>query len=131
VYCVNKGDLPGADRTVANLKTMLGLGMRGREIDWMPPVLVTVATSGDGIAELAAAIDAHREYLRAGPGWENRERLRAHAELRRRLTATMVDRLLDHAGPEQVGDLLDRLVARRIDPARAVAELVEAADSGR
>ena len=131
VYCVNKGDQPGADRTVANLKTMLGLGMRGREVDWMPPVVVTTATTGDGVDALVQAIAAHGDYLRAGAGWEHRERLRAHAELRRRLTATMVDRLLDQAGPEQVGDLLDRLVARRIDPARAVDELVEAVESGR
>jgi LAO/AO transport system kinase len=130
VYCVNKGDLPGADKTVANLKMMLGLGMRSREVDWMPPVVVTVATTGQGVTELAAAIEAHRQFLQAGSGWLERERLRAHAELRRRLVTEMVDRVIEEAGTERLDDLVDRLVARRIDPARAVAELV-GAEGGR
>ena len=45
---VNKGDLAGADSTLRNLQ------------DWYPTVLRTIATTGEGIPELVAAIAAHQ-----------------------------------------------------------------------
>lgn len=48
IVVVNKGDLPGTDNTLRDLR------------EWCPNVLRTVATTGEGILELAAAIMAHR-----------------------------------------------------------------------
>jgi LAO/AO transport system kinase len=45
---VNKGDLAGADSTLRDLR------------DWYPTVLRTIATTGEGIPELVAAIAAHQ-----------------------------------------------------------------------
>jgi LAO/AO transport system kinase len=53
VLVVNKGDLPGADITVAQLRSTLAM-----RAGWLAgvPVLKTSATMGDGIAELAATL---------------------------------------------------------------------------
>jgi len=48
IVVVNKGDLAGADTTLGDLR------------DWYPTVLRTVATTGDGIPGLVAAIAAHQ-----------------------------------------------------------------------
>ena len=48
IVVVNKGDLAGADNTLRDLR------------DWCPTVLRTVATTGEGIPELVAAIAEHR-----------------------------------------------------------------------
>lgn len=48
IVVVNKGDLPGADNTLRTLQ------------EWCPNVLRTVATTGEGIAELADAITEHQ-----------------------------------------------------------------------
>lgn len=48
IIVVNKGDHPGADRTVRDLR------------EWCPTVIATVATTGDGVSELLAAIAAHQ-----------------------------------------------------------------------
>ena len=48
IVVVNKGDLAGADTTLQDLR------------DWYPTVLRTVATTGDGIPGLVAAIAAHQ-----------------------------------------------------------------------
>jgi len=53
LFVVNKADLPGADRTERELHAMLALRGRGPK----PPVLRTVATSGEGVAALAEAIE--------------------------------------------------------------------------
>lgn len=49
IVVVNKGDLAGADNTLRDLQ------------EWHPKVLRTVATTGEGISELAAAIMAHHQ----------------------------------------------------------------------
>jgi len=62
VFVVNKADLPDAGRTERELFSMLALRRAGRR----PPVLKTVATSGEGVAALAdevmrhAAVAAHQ-----------------------------------------------------------------------
>jgi LAO/AO transport system kinase len=60
VLVVNKGDLAGADRTARQLEGMVGISGRA---GWRPPVLTTIATSGEGVAELADAVDDHAAEL--------------------------------------------------------------------
>jgi LAO/AO transport system kinase len=48
IVVVNKGDLAGADTTLRDLR------------DWYPTVIRTVATTGEGIPELVAAIAEHQ-----------------------------------------------------------------------
>jgi len=57
IVVVNKGDLAGADSTLRDLR------------DWYPTVLRTVATTGEGIPELVAAIAEHQQLrdLRGSP----------------------------------------------------------------
>jgi len=62
VFAVNKSDRPGADRMVAELRAAIKLmgGPGGRQVTaWIPPVVATVATAGQGIAELARVITRH------------------------------------------------------------------------
>jgi LAO/AO transport system kinase len=66
VFVVNKADREGATRMRSELDAMLQLRPAGA---WQVPVLLTVATAGQGIDELVRALDAHRDYLqRSGDG---------------------------------------------------------------
>ena len=69
LFAVNKSDLPGAERTERELLGMLDLRPKhhGRA-EWKPRVVRTVATTGEGVAALADAIEAHRAAggVRAG-----------------------------------------------------------------
>jgi len=51
-FVVNKADLPDAARTERELRAMLGL-RQGVAAEAQPPVLKTVATTGEGVAALA------------------------------------------------------------------------------
>jgi LAO/AO transport system kinase len=63
IVAVNKGDRPGADRAARQLRAMLSSA--GGRIERRPPsVLITTATTGEGVATLANAIDAHRSEAR-------------------------------------------------------------------
>lgn len=114
IFVVNKADLAGKDKAVADLKAALGLGQSAGQAPkaWEPPVLATSAKNGDGIAELAAAIEAHWAHLR-GSG-EGRARLKSQNAtelqfwIQRRVIKSALDRVTD--------DILEDMVSRKTDP---------------
>ena len=65
-YVVNKADQPGADLMAAELHTLLGLGPSPA---WAPPVVLTIATQGEGLPALADALDRHRSHLEYSGEW--------------------------------------------------------------
>jgi LAO/AO transport system kinase len=94
VFAVNKADRDGADRACRDLQMMLAIGEHGA---WVPPVLKTVATRDEGVEQLLAAVERHREHLVASGELAVRRRshlrLRVEALLKERVV-TAADRLL-------------------------------------
>jgi LAO/AO transport system kinase len=128
VFVVNKGDKPGAQETVRDLRTMLGMARRG-EAAWKPPIVTTTALRNDGISELTEKIDKHWAWLddtgegaarRLGRAREEVAAI-AVAELRRRVDAL--------PGEWRLDALADKVVAGEIDPFTAADEVVAAATS--
>ena len=78
VFVVNKSDLPGAQRTMQEIRSMLNMGPK---LGWKPPIVATVAARGEGVDELVAAIEAHRSHMeKTGTGRRRAsERLRDEA----------------------------------------------------
>ncbi|TMC51649.1 MAG: methylmalonyl Co-A mutase-associated GTPase MeaB [Chloroflexi bacterium] len=62
VFAVNKADIDGHGRVVAELRTMLNMGPKA---DWKPPIVPTVATRREGVEKLWEAVLAHRRHLEA------------------------------------------------------------------
>ena len=60
VLVINKADRPGVRETARDLRNMLELS---GPLEWTPPIVETVASTGDGIAGLWDAIASHREHL--------------------------------------------------------------------
>jgi LAO/AO transport system kinase len=56
LFIVNKADREGAARAIADLEAMIALDDRA-EAAWRPRVIATVATEGQGVDELLAAIE--------------------------------------------------------------------------
>jgi LAO/AO transport system kinase len=54
VFVVNKSDREGAERVAAEIAAMQGLAAASGK--WVPPVVKTVATTGDGVAELMETV---------------------------------------------------------------------------
>src|SRR6202158_3790999 len=59
VFVINKADLPGADKLENELKAIQSLSTR--KDGWVPPVVRTIATDGQGIAETLAAVRSFLE----------------------------------------------------------------------
>jgi LAO/AO transport system kinase len=86
ILVVNKADVAGADRLVADLRTMLQLGP---ERLWPTPIQQTVATEGTGVGDLVERIAEHRAYLERSHTWH----LRRADSARRQVRAIVEDRV--------------------------------------
>ena len=123
VIVVNKSDHPLTDTMIREVRGVLSLGPQE---GWRVPIVKTEAARGEGIEELATALQAHREHIESEGTLAERRRRNlmnevmalAAGRLRRRLEESIRD---DPA----VRELLDEVVARRLDPSSAASRLLE------
>ena len=145
VFVVNKADRPGADRLRNDIGLMLGLrgGHHMKDVPahhgvdlrtlgaghdevpaaaaaaeaWTQPVLRAVGTTGEGLPEMLAALDAHYAYLARSGELE----VRRHARLRERVKDVVFQRLArrlwqDRATNEWIDAQVPDLAAGRTTP---------------
>jgi LAO/AO transport system kinase len=122
VYAVNKADREGADRTRRELRTMLSMAER-REGAWRPPVLKTVASTGEGIDELVHEVERHAEWLAGSGELVRRRTARARREVEAIALATLRAQW-DDAGGADLDALAGRVAAGEVDPYAAADELL-------
>jgi GTPase len=134
VFAVNKADRPQAQQTVRDLRNMIALGHQGTQPDgepghpdrpgWKTPIVSTVATTGEGIGELAGKIDAHWSWLSSSGERERRRLARAREEV----AAIAVGALRRQMRRLPEGNGLDELAGRvahgEMDPYTAADQLV-------
>jgi LAO/AO transport system kinase len=126
VFVVNKSDKPGAQETVRDLRGMIAMAQRGPE-DWKPPIVRTVASDGEGIAELAVKLDAHQAWLDSSGEGERRRLARARGEITTLALGELRQRMGGLPGDSAVDELARRVAAGELDPYSAADELIAAA----
>jgi LAO/AO transport system kinase len=123
IFVVNKGDRPGADRLRNDIELMLGLrrgstgnvpahhGVQLRSFNpirvareaaraedperWTPPVLGTIASKGEGIDVLLAAVARHFRYLEISGALKGRRRIRLRNQVAEVVAERVRNRLWD------------------------------------
>jgi LAO/AO transport system kinase len=155
VYIVNKSDRPGADKLRQEVEVMLGVrrgnvfahvpahhGSDKRPLrsesptvrpsdGWEPPVLTTVASTGEGVDTLIAALDRHHDHLVASGTLAERRKRRLAAR-----TRAVVDRAIRQWVREETR--AEELLARRLpevaeggrSPYDVAAEILDQLRSG-
>ena len=120
---VNKADHPLTDAMVREIRGVLALGPA---TSWSVPVLRTSAGSGEGVEELVEQIAGHRAHIEAEGTLAERRRRNLVNEVTALATVRLRRRLEDSVREDpSVRELLDEVVARRLDPASAAARLLE------
>jgi len=106
VFVINKSDQPGADRLQREIKAMQSLSTRAD--GWVPPIVHTVATEGQGTSQALAAV---RSFLDFASGKQ-----RAVANWNMRLREMLRDRLLERFSGLDFEQAARDIAARRTDP---------------
>lgn len=150
IFVINKADRPGAEKLQREVEVMLGIrrGNAFRHVSphhgtrpaaaetapapaWEPPVLLTVASRGEGVVPLVEALDRHRGYLEASGVLAERRRERLAER-----TRTAVNRALlqwvweDSSAATMLAAALDDVSAGKRSPYEVAAAIVEHAKTG-
>ena len=147
LFVVNKADLDGANMTVKELREMIN--MRGDTPDaghhgagaatdipldlddhddhtWTPPIVETVAKTGEGVDEFLETLEEHVTWLHETGQNEVRNRKQYAAEIQRLIREDMgrliEEELADAGGLEAK---VDDVVAKRTDPYTVADEILE------
>ena len=121
VLVANKADRPNAENALHALRA--SVEMMPASLAWKPPIIQTVATVGQGVVEVAEAVEQHLAYLVSSGERQRREREHLRHELATRLQQLLLDRLVVRVGDGRFDAAVDRIVARQIDPLSAAKQL--------
>jgi GTPase len=135
IVVVNKGDRPGAQRTASQLRAMLvAVGRVGgdpasgpareRRRPKEPRVMVTTATTGDGVPALLDALDAHRATVASAPDAAARL-ARAESQVWSIVGDRVRRRLTDGVRRRETEAVLAAVAAHELDPFTAADRLIE------
>jgi LAO/AO transport system kinase len=123
IFVINKADREGADRVEREIKSMQSMSMR--HDSWVPPVIKTVASSGIGVPELAAAIDEYEIYLATSELGHQRRIANWRNRLREMLRDEVLRRLVQRAFSEDaVGQYAAQVAGHERDPYSLIDEIV-------
>ena len=122
VFAINKSDREGAERVEREIRAMQSLATRSD--NWVPPIVKTVASEGQGIEELAAAISQYESYLQK----ENLLLKHNVQNWQERLLEMLRDALLDRAreqmGNGRMAEYAAQIAEHKRDPYTLVEEIV-------
>ncbi len=123
VFVVNKADRDGAAATYSDIQGMIALGERTPG-EWRPQVVRTVASRGEGIDDMVAAIDKHAAWLVEHDQLRVRREARAAAEVEAIALGTLRGRIGSLRDGTALPALAVRVAAGELDPYSAADDLL-------
>jgi LAO/AO transport system kinase len=126
VFVINKADRPGVGELERDLGAMLDMDSNMGE--WRPPIVRTVAATGEGVGELWSTIAKHRSYLTESGTLDQRRARRLTEELRHIVLHRLEQKAYEAMGVSGFESLRDAVVSRELDPYSAAEKLLDALD---
>jgi LAO/AO transport system kinase len=124
VFVVNKADRDGADQVRRDLRNMISLAERPDDA-WRPPIVQTVAQTGQGVDEVVEKIDAHRDWLESSGQLEGRRVRRARDEIEAIAVTALRRRWGNVHERTELDELAEQVVAGTSDPYAAADTLLD------
>jgi LAO/AO transport system kinase len=124
VFVINKADRIGVAETRRDLEQMLELSEPSADA-WRPPIVDTIATTGEGVAEMWSAVLRHRSFIESNGALTTRRSNRLRQEMR-----TIIERRLEHRAREictgpRWNSLEAEVLAHSIDPWSAADQMLK------
>ena len=124
LYCINKSDLDGADKLVREINMMLDLD--SFMTDWRPPITKVVASQNEGISDLLATVEKHRDYIEKNGQLTARRTKRTRDEmldiLRSNIGAYIKGRIVDSG---RLDAYVEKIRKRETDPYTVVGSVMK------
>ncbi len=124
VYVVNKADRDGAEAVRRDLRTMIALADRPED-GWRPPIVLTVAQTGQGVDEVVERIEAHRGWMESTGELRRRRVRRARDEVEAIAVTSLRRRWGDVHRRTELDELAEQVADGKSDPYTAADSLLE------
>jgi LAO/AO transport system kinase len=121
VFVVNKADRDGVQQVVRDLRNMIALA---GDLDWKPPIVPTVAVTGEGIDDVVDKLTRHFEWLESSGELHRRRLARARDEIEAIAVTALRERIGDLHGHHHLDALAETVLNGTSDPYAAADELV-------
>lgn len=125
IFALNKSDREGADRLKSEIEMMLhmrsGLDC---ERDWNPPVVKTIATTGEGVQELLDRIRAHENFLRDRQLLLEKRKRRLVHKIRELVKESLEDQFWNEKRQQILEAKILDIISHRLSPYQLVSELL-------
>lgn len=122
IFVVNKADREGADRIFAELKSLSEM----HSSDWMVPVLKAVAPKNEGVADVIAQIEAHKNFLKDRPDKGKHSEQTIQQECFDILLSELEDKIKKlMQGDKAYKAIHQKLLQRKINPYAAAGEILK------
>ncbi|MBN2257090.1 MAG: methylmalonyl Co-A mutase-associated GTPase MeaB [Anaerolineaceae bacterium] len=144
ILVLNKADLPGVDRAERALCSALELAGTHRTFNdgsghhreqaielhdsrpgWRPPLIKTIALSGEGTVELHQSIAAHRQYLVDGKLWDAKNAARLTSMLEKQLREHLYQNWQNRVDQKAYKRALKSVLSYRVSPYQAAIDLLK------
>jgi LAO/AO transport system kinase len=123
VFVINKADRNGVAETRRDLEQMLDLSDLPHDA-YRPPIVATIASTGEGVTDLWDAVLAHREYAESSGQLAKRRAFRSREELREIVANRLGERARQICTGERWDQLTDAVVTNATDPWTAADEML-------
>ena len=123
LFVINKADRGGAERVEQELMAMLSIA--SRKDTWRPPIVKTVATTGEGISDLRQALEQFRAFGDRSALKDERRRDHCRARLLELLRQSLFEKVArELLANGSIDRQVEEILARRRDPHSLVEEII-------
>jgi LAO/AO transport system kinase len=123
VIAINKKDHPAAKTMLNEVRSILTLD---KNRPWTPPIVLTEATTEEGVSKLWEKVEEHRAHLEEEGSLEERRRNNLAGEVFAVASARAKAHLQSAVeGDPELRRLLDEVQQRELDPLTAVQEIMD------
>jgi len=130
IFVINKCDRAGVEKMERAVMTMLSLAHRPD--GWVPPIVKTIATQGDGINELMTEIDRCYQFFQTGPLRVEKKRESARQRLLTLLEERLVKTAVEKVFPNgELSRIVEEIADRKQDPYTLVERIIKGSTFGR
>ncbi len=124
IFVINKSDRPGAEQALASLKTIMMMRTHDEET-WIPGIIKTVATENQGIPELFAEINRHKEFLDDKNLLLKKREKQTKNRIKEIVEDYIRDELWNDDRENSLDSSLEKVVLGKLSPYRIAEELIE------
>jgi LAO/AO transport system kinase len=127
LFVINKADREGAERAAFAISSALEL--RAQPTDWAPPVKLTIASKGDGVAELADGLEEHLSFMQQRGALDRRRRQRLEQRLNELLRVQLWSRFQERVSRNDWQRIIEEMAMHALTPHQAADRLITLAST--